>query len=149
DPPSRPPPAWPRVRPPPPGTPESTAPPPRSPATPRGRPLGATAARASSAANRSPTRSQEATLQVVVLVVPFGFRLRRARRAGLGRAFQATALEIEHRHLRAGDQLLVVAGDDHGAAQAIEFDEQADDPQAHLVVDVAGGLVGDDQLGPV
>ena len=48
----------------------------------------------------------------------------------------------------AGDQVLVVGGDQHGGAQPVQLDEQPEDAQGHLVVDVAGRLVGQQDVGP-
>ena len=47
-----------------------------------------------------------------------------------------------------GHQVGVVGGDQHGGAQAIEFDEQSQDAQRHGVVDIAGRLVGQQDVGP-
>ena len=50
---------------------------------------------------------------------------------------------------RCADQPDVVGRDDHGRAQPVERREQMEQPLRHLRIDIAGRLVGDQQVGPV
>ena len=42
---------------------------------------------------------------------------------------------------------MIVGGDDHRRAETVQFDKQAQQAARHLGVNVAGGLVGEQQLG--
>ena len=42
----------------------------------------------------------------------------------------------------------IVGGDDHRGAELVQGIEQMEQPQRHFRIDVAGRLVGDEQLGP-
>ena len=66
-----------------------------------------------------------------------------------GRIDQRAVLEPDHlRARRRADQADVVGRDDHRRAEPVERGEQMQQPLGHVGVDVAGRLVGDQQLGP-
>jgi len=56
-------------------------------------------------------------------------------------------VQLQTRRLELPHQLMVMGGDQHGGAEAIELDEEAQEAAGHLRVDVAGGLVRQQELG--
>ena len=65
--------------------------------------------------------------------------------------FDAAAADAQDAglHLRLGlpDQVHVVGGDDDRLAEPVQLHEELEELQGHLPVDVAGGLVGEDDVG--
>ena len=41
-----------------------------------------------------------------------------------------------------------MGGDEHSGAEPVQFGEQADQPLGDFGIDIAGGLVGQQQIGP-
>src|SRR6185437_2832494 len=60
---------------------------------------------------------------------------------------EPAVLEMQARMAEARHQRLVMRGDDDGGAQLVHLLEQAQQAERHLVVDIAGGLVGEQQAG--
>ena len=55
-------------------------------------------------------------------------------------------VQLDARRLGLPHQLVIVGGDDDRGPQAVELDEEAQETARHLRVDVAGRLVGEQQL---
>src|SRR5262245_33623433 len=66
----------------------------------------------------------------------------------VGRSYDPdmTFVQFETRRLGLPHQLVIVGGDDDGGAEPVKLDEQAQQPARHLRIDVAGRLVGEQQL---
>src|SRR5262245_23311995 len=55
-------------------------------------------------------------------------------------------VQLQARRLGLTHELVIVRSDQNRGAEAVELDEQAQEATAHLRVDVAGGLVGEEKL---
>ena len=58
-----------------------------------------------------------------------------------------TIVQFETRRLGLPHQLVIVGGDDDRGTKTIEFNKEAKQATRHLRIDIAGRLVGEQQLG--